>query len=69
MQVNIQKETNTERHTKVFKGMCYAHFVNGVHMGAISITLWGFLNDHYKAPLACSAGKLEELHLREERNN
>ena len=47
MQVNIQKETNTERHTKVFKGMCYAHFVNGVHMGAISIISKHGINEEF----------------------
>ena len=28
--------------------MCYSNFGNGVLDGAISITQWGFLNDHYK---------------------
>ena len=28
--------------------MSYSHFVNEVHNGAISITQWGVINDHYE---------------------
>ena len=28
--------------------MCYSHFGVEVRNGAISITQWGFINDHYK---------------------
>ena len=34
-------------------GMCYSHYGNGVHNGAISIAQWGLLSGCYKVcPLA-----------------
>ena len=38
--------------------MCYSHFGNGVRIGAISITQWGFINDRYKVNPVDQWGKI-----------
>ena len=38
--------------------MCYSHFDNEIRNGAISITQWGFINDHYKVNPVGQWGKI-----------